>query len=72
MRTGDKKRIVILDGGFGWVTTAQRLQKHFKKSPEAEITLVNRENFFVFIPMLATSAAVRSRSAGATCSAAEL
>src|SRR5438874_13220459 len=53
----NKKRVLILGGGFGGVTTAQRLQYHFQRDPNVEITLVNRENFFVFIPMLASAAA---------------
>ncbi|HEX2911643.1 MAG TPA: FAD-dependent oxidoreductase [Chloroflexia bacterium] len=57
MQAGDKKRILVLGGGFGGVTTAQQLQKQFKNSPDVEITLVNRENFFVFLPMLASAAA---------------
>lgn len=57
MQTSDKKRILILGGGFGGVTTAQRLQKYYKNSRDVEITLVNRENFFVFVPMLASAAA---------------
>src|SRR5947199_6118962 len=52
----NKKRVLILGGGFGGVTTAQRLQHHFKKNPEVEITLVNRDNFFVFVPLLASAA----------------
>jgi NADH dehydrogenase len=52
----DKKRVLILGGGFGGVTTAQRLQHHFKRDAHVEITLVNRDNFFVFVPMLASAA----------------
>src|SRR3989442_859493 len=52
-----KKRVLILGGGFGGVTTAQRLRHHFKQDASVEITLVNRENFFVFIPLLASAAA---------------
>lgn len=48
-----KKRIVILGGGFGGVYTAMHLEKLLKKSPEFEIALVNRENYFVYQPMLA-------------------
>jgi NADH dehydrogenase len=51
-----KKRVLILGGGFGGVTAAQRLQKHFKKDAGVEITLVNRDNFFVFVPLLASAA----------------
>src|SRR6266705_7045023 len=52
----NKKRVLILGGGFGGVTTAQRLQHHFKREPSVEITLINRDNFFVFVPLLASAA----------------
>src|SRR5437762_13211960 len=52
----DKKRVLILGGGFGGVTTTQRLQHHFKRDASVEITLVNRDNFFVFVPLLASAA----------------
>src|SRR5260221_10312738 len=52
----NKKRVLILGGGFGGVTTAQRLQQHFKRDAHVEITLVNRDNFFVFVPLLASAA----------------
>ena len=49
----EKKRIVILGAGFGGIYTAIHLEKHLKKCPEAfEIYMVNRENYFVFQPML--------------------
>jgi len=49
------KRILILGGGFGGVYTAIYLQKFFKKqikAKEIEICLVNKENYFVYQPML--------------------
>src|SRR5713101_4008934 len=52
----NKRRVLILGGGFGGVTTAQRLRHHFKRDASIEITLVNRENFFVFVPLLASAA----------------
>jgi NADH:ubiquinone reductase (H+-translocating) len=52
----NRQRVLILGGGFGGVTTAQRLQRHFKRDPSVEITLVNRDNFFVFVPLLASAA----------------
>src|SRR6266705_1167155 len=51
-----KRQVLILGGGFGGVTTAQRLQHHFKRDASVEITLVNRDNFFVFVPLLASAA----------------
>src|SRR5258707_1103129 len=52
----NKKRMLILGGGFGGVATVQRLQQHFKRDAHVEITLVNRDNFFVFVPLLASAA----------------
>lgn len=49
----DKKRIVILGGGFGGVYTASYLEKYLPKKTEYEIVLVNKENYFVYQPMLA-------------------
>jgi NADH dehydrogenase len=51
-----KRRVLILGGGFGGVTVAQRLQHHFKRDASVEITLVNRDNYFVFVPLLASAA----------------
>lgn len=56
MRSSDRQRVLILGGGFGGVATAQRLRHHFKKTSEVEITLVNRDNYFVFVPLLASAA----------------
>ena len=48
------KKVVILGGGFGGAYTARHLEKQLKKSKEPfEISIVNRENYFVFQPMLA-------------------
>ena len=50
-----KKRILILGGGFGGVYAALRLQRLLAAKlakREAEITLVSRDNFFLFTPML--------------------
>lgn len=46
------KRIVILGGGFGGVYAALELMRQFPRRSEVEITLINRENFFLFTPML--------------------
>jgi NADH dehydrogenase len=44
-------RIVILGGGFGGIATALRLERHLRQG-EADVSLVSRENFTVFTPML--------------------
>ena len=46
------KRILILGGGFGGLYTALELQKLLSGDLSIGITLVNRENFFLFTPML--------------------
>ena len=47
-----RKQIVILGGGFGGLYTARELEKELGADPDVEITLVNRDNFFLFTPML--------------------
>ncbi|MCI5052681.1 MAG: FAD-dependent oxidoreductase [Simkaniaceae bacterium] len=49
----NKKKIVVLGGGFGGIYVAMHLQKMLKKIPDYEIVLVNRDNYFVYQPMLA-------------------
>ena len=50
--SADPKQILILGGGFAGVCTARYLEK-FLRADEASITLVNRENYWVYQPMLA-------------------
>lgn len=50
MSTGPKQ-VLILGGGFAGVYTARYLEKLLKPE-EASITLVNRENYWVYQPML--------------------
>jgi NADH dehydrogenase len=45
-------RILILGGGFGGLYAALELEKTLARDPDVEVTLVNRENFFLFTPML--------------------
>jgi len=45
-------RILILGGGFGGLYVALELEKALAKDPSFKVTLVNRENFFLFTPML--------------------
>jgi NADH dehydrogenase len=47
-----KQHIVILGGGFGGLYTARELEKRLGADSGVEITLVNRDNFFLFTPML--------------------
>jgi len=44
-------RIVILGGGFAAIGVAQRLERLLRPS-DAELTLISRENFSLFTPML--------------------
>ena len=44
--------IVVLGGGFGGVATARHLERALRGHPDADITLVSRENFFVITPLL--------------------
>jgi len=46
------KRILILGGGFGGIYAAIRLEKLLGRCADVEITLVTRDNFFLFTPML--------------------
>jgi NADH dehydrogenase len=45
-------RILVLGGGFGGVHAAVHLERAFGNDPNVEITLVSRDNFFLFTPML--------------------
>ena len=45
-------KILILGGGFGGFYTALQLENELAKRTDIEVTLVNRENFFLFTPML--------------------
>jgi NADH:ubiquinone reductase (H+-translocating) len=46
------KRILILGGGFAGLYAAMQLEKTLARDADVEVTLVNRENFFLFTPML--------------------
>ncbi|MBI2917735.1 MAG: FAD-dependent oxidoreductase [Chloroflexi bacterium] len=45
-------RIVVLGAGFGGVYTTLRLERSLKRLAGIQITLVNRDNFFLFAPLL--------------------
>ena len=46
------RKVLILGGGFGGVTVAQQLEKTFGDDPSVEVTLVSRDNYLLFVPML--------------------
>jgi len=46
----NKIRVLILGGGFGGLYAALQFEK--RNDERFEITVVNRENFFLFTPML--------------------
>jgi NADH:ubiquinone reductase (H+-translocating) len=48
-----KRHVLILGGGFGGVSAAQRLEHLLWRDPSVEITLVSPSNFLLFTPMLA-------------------
>jgi NADH dehydrogenase len=45
-------RILILGGGFAGIEILNRLQREFQDDVRVDITLVSRDNFFLFTPML--------------------
>jgi NADH:ubiquinone reductase (H+-translocating) len=53
MRSTARKRILVLGGGFGGISTVRALHKALHGRTDIEIALVNQENYFVFQPMLA-------------------
>lgn len=50
--TRGKHRIVIAGGGFGGLYAALELEKALAHDDTLEVTLVNKDNFFLFTPML--------------------
>ena len=45
-------RVLVLGGGFGGVEAARQLERMLRRRPDVDITLVSRDNFFLFTPML--------------------
>lgn len=45
-------RVLILGGGFGGIYAALELERHLARMPALDVTLVTRENHFLFTPML--------------------
>jgi NADH dehydrogenase len=52
LAVSERKRIVILGGGFGAVYTGLALEKALRRRDDVEVVLVSQENYFVFQPML--------------------
>lgn len=46
------QRIVIVGGGFGGLHTALQLERRLGQRSDVEITLISRDNFFLFTPLL--------------------
>jgi len=47
-----KTNIVIAGGGFAGLYAAKYLDTHLARQPDVEVTLIARENFILFTPML--------------------
>jgi NADH dehydrogenase len=52
MSAAEPVRVVILGGGFAGVHAARELERAVARDAEVEITIVNRDNFILFTPML--------------------
>ena len=50
--TSSPTRIVILGSGFAAIEVLKKLQNEFNTNNNIEITLVGRDNFILFTPML--------------------
>jgi NADH:ubiquinone reductase (H+-translocating) len=47
-----KTSVVVLGGGFAGLSASMYLDKTLARSADIEVTLINRENFILFTPML--------------------
>ena len=52
MSASTRKKVLILGGGFGGLYTALGLEQTLARDSDVQVTLVNRENFTLFTPML--------------------
>ena len=48
----NKKKIIILGGGFAGVECARQLESEFGDDPEIELVMISEDNFLLFTPML--------------------
>ncbi|HEY9777112.1 MAG TPA: NAD(P)/FAD-dependent oxidoreductase [Planktothrix sp.] len=49
---GAKKRVLIVGGGFAGMYAALELDKRLARRADVSVTMVDRQNFFLFTPML--------------------
>src|SRR5205814_4680822 len=57
MNTLGPRRVLILGGGFGGVAVAQELERLLpRRGAPLEVTLVSRDNYLLFVPMLPEAA----------------
>jgi len=47
-----KKRVLVLGGGFAGIYAAMELDKTLARQTDITVTLIDRQNFFLFTPML--------------------
>ncbi len=50
--TTGRKQVLIVGGGFSGVYAALELERRLRPRDAVDVTIVNRENFFLFTPML--------------------
>lgn len=55
----NKKKIIILGGGYGGILTAKKLAKKFKKNDDIEITLIDKNSYHTMLTELHEVAAGR-------------
>jgi len=49
----NRKRLVILGGGFAGVAVLNKLQERFQTGVSVDITMISKDNYLLFTPMLA-------------------
>ena len=52
IEVNDRQRILILGGGFAGIEVLRRLENKFENDFTIDISMVSKDNFFLFTPML--------------------
>jgi NADH dehydrogenase len=52
MSAQKRKQVIILGSGFGGLYAALEFDKTLARDPDVDVWLINKENFFLFTPML--------------------